>query len=151
LKDMATSFRFRFEKILDWYTKREEEAQKKLAELRAKYIEEEKRLKLIEIEKEYGERKFLENRNNINMGLIIRDYIEKKRREINLQKDILRELEEKITRQRELLLYWEMKKKSMEKLKERDSLLFQLKLKRLENIILDENGMARYLKRYEIT
>jgi len=148
---MATNFKFRFEKILDWYKKKEEEAKKILAEFKARYIEEENRLKLIEKEKEYGERKFLENINNINLGLVIRYYLEKKQEEINIQMDKLRVLDEEIARQREILLYWEKKKKSMEKLKERDSLLYQLKLKHLENIILDENGMVRYLRKYENT
>lgn len=148
---MATNFKFRFEKILDWYKKKEEEAKKILAEFKARYIEEENRLKLIEKEKEYGERKFLENINNINLGLVIRYYLEKKQEEINIQMDKLRVLDEEIARQREILLYWEKKKKSMEKLKERDSLLYQLKLKHLENIILDENGMVRYLRKYEDT
>lgn len=148
---MATNFKFRFEKILDWYTKKEDEAKKKLAEVKAEYLREENILKEIEKEKEFGEKMFLENISNIRLGLVIRDYLEKKKEEINIQKDKLRLLDEKIKEQRKILLYWEMKKKSMEKLKERDSLIHQLKLKRLENIILDENGITRYLRRYEGT
>lgn len=148
---MATNFKFRFEKILDWYTKKEDEAKKKLAEVKAEYLREENILRKIEEERELGERMFLENISNIGFSLVIRDYLEKKKEEINIQKDKLRLLDEKIKEQRKILLYWEMKKKSMEKLKERDSLIHQLKLKRLENIILDENGITRYLRKYEGT
>lgn len=148
---MATNFRFRFEKVLDWYVRKEEEAKKTLAELRTRYMEEESRLKLMEKEKEYGEKRFLENINDINFGLVIRYYLEKKREEIDIQKNKLQKLDEDIAEQRKILLYWEMKKKSMEKLKERDFLFYQLKLRQLENIILDENGTVRYLRRYENT
>ncbi|MCX7795246.1 MAG: hypothetical protein N2380_01805 [bacterium] len=148
---MATNFNFRFEKILDWYTKKEDEAQKKLAELKAEYLREENILREIEREKEFGERVFLENISNISFSLVVRDYLEKKKEEVNVQKDKLKLLDEKIKRQRDILLYWETKKRSMEKLKERDFLIYQLKLKRLENIILDENGIIRYLRRYENT
>lgn len=151
MEDMATNFKFRFEKILDWYTKKEDEAKKKLAEVKAEYLREENILRKIEEERELGERMFLENISNIGFSLVIRDYLEKKKEEINIQKDKLRLLDEKIKEQRKILLYWEMKKKSMEKLKERDSLIHQLKLKRLENIILDENGITRYLRKYEGT
>ncbi|MBC7321283.1 flagellar export protein FliJ [bacterium] len=151
MKDMATNFKFRFDKILYWYTEKEDEAKKKLAELKSEYLKEENRLREIEKEKELGEKIFLENINNIGFSLIVRDYIEKKKEEVNNQKNKLRELDERISKQREVLLYWEMKKKSMEKLKERDILMYQLKLKRLENIILDENGIVRYLRKYENT
>ncbi|MGC8971040.1 MAG: flagellar export protein FliJ [bacterium] len=146
---MATNFKFRFEKILDWYEKKQEEAKRKLAELRIRYMEEENKLKLIKEEKEYAERKFLENKDDISFGVVIRYYLERKREEIDIQKNKLRELDEMITQQREILLYWDIKKKSMEKLKEKDLMLYQLKLKQLENIILDENGTIRYLRRYE--
>lgn len=148
---MATNFKFRFDKILDWYIEKEEEAKKRLAELKLEYLKEENRLREIEKEKDFGEKMFLENISNIRFSLVIRDYIEKKKEEITIQKDKLRELDERISKQREVLLHWEMKKKSMEKLKERDILMYQLKLKRLENIILDENGIARYLRKYENT
>lgn len=146
---MPSSFVFRFEKVLNWYKKREEEEEKKLAILKMKYIEEENRLRIMEKEKELGERYLLENISDITLGINIRFYIEKKKREIMLQKDKLKSLLEEISRQREVLIYWEKKKKSMEKLKERDLSLYELKLKRLENIILDENGIVRYLKRNE--
>lgn len=147
MEDMATNFRFRFEKILDWYAKKKDEAKKKLAELRAERLREESILREMEQEREFGERAFLENISNIRFSLVIRDYIERKKEEISIQKDKLKLLDEKISEQRSILLYWEMKERSMEKLKERDFLTYQLKLKRLENIILDENGIVRYLRK----
>lgn len=144
---MATNFRFRFEKILDWYAKKKDEAKKRLAELSVKRLREESILRKIEQERGLGERAFLENISNIRFSLVIRDYIERKKEEISIQKDKLKLLDEKISEQRSILLYWEMKERSMEKLKERDFLTYQLKLKRLENIILDENGIVRYLRK----
>lgn len=144
---MATNFRFRFEKVLDWYAKKKDEAKKRLAELKAEQLREESILRKMEEEKEFGERAFLENINDIKFSLIIRDYIERKKEEISIQKDKLKLLDEKISEQRNILLYWEMKERSMEKLKEKDFLTYQLKLKRLENIILDENGIIRYLRK----
>jgi len=148
---MPSSFVFRFEKVLDWYKKREEEEEKKLARLKMNYMEEEGRLRIIEQEKELGEIKLLENIEDINLGIIIRFYIERKKEDIKIQNDKLRVLSEEITKQRDILMLWEKKKKSMEKLKERDFFLYELKGRRLENIILDENGIVRYLKRDEIS
>jgi len=148
---MPSSFVFRFEKVLDWYKKREEEEEKKLARLKMNYMEEEGRLRIIEQEKELGEIKLLENIEDINLGIIIRFYIERKKEDIKIQNDKLRVLSEEIAKQRDTLLLWEKKKKSMEKLKERDLFLYELKLKKLEDIILDENGIARYLRRDEIS
>ena len=148
---MPSSFVFRFEKVLDWYKKREEEEEKKLARLKMNYMEEEGRLRIIEQEKELGEIKLLENIEDINLGIIIRFYIERKKEDIKIQNDKLRVLSEEITKQRDILMLWEKKKKSMEKLKERDFFLYELKLKQMENIILDENGIVRYLKRDEIS
>ncbi len=144
---MATNFRFRFEKILDWYAKKKDEAKKRLAELKAEYLREESILREMEEEKEFGERAFLENISNIRYSLVIRDYIDKKKEEISIQKNKLNLLDKKILEQRSVLLYWEMKERSMEKLRERDLFTYQLKLKRLENIILDENGIVRYLRK----
>lgn len=146
---MPSSFVFRFERILNWYIKREEEEEKKLAQLKMEYIREENKLRILEREKELGERVILENIEDIALGIAIRFYIKKKNEEIENQKDKLRVLSDKISKQREVLLYWERKKRSMEKLKERDLSLYELKLKRLENIILDENGIVRYLKKNE--
>jgi|GEM_PF-911773 len=148
---MPSSFVFRFEKVLDWYKKREEEEEKKLARLKMNYMEEEGRLRIIEQEKELGEIKLLENIEDINLGIIIRFYIERKKEDIKIQNDKLRVLSEEIAKQRDILMFWEKKKKSMEKLKERDLFLYELKLKKLEDIILDENGIARYLRRDEIS
>jgi len=148
---MPSSFVFRFEKVLDWYKKREEEEEKKLARLKMNYMEEEGRLRIIEQEKELGEIKLLENIEDINLGIIIRFYIERKKEDIKIQNDKLRVLSEEIAKQRDILMFWEKKKKSMEKLKERDFFLYELKGRRLENIILDENGIVRYLKRDEIS
>jgi len=148
---MPSSFVFRFEKVLDWYKKREEEEEKKLAKLKMNYMEEESKLRIIEREKELGEIKLLENIEDINLGIIIRFYIERKKEDIKIQNDKLRVLSEEITKQRDILMLWEKKKKSMEKLKERDFFLYELKLKQMENIILDENGIVRYLKRDEIS
>ncbi|HHV80810.1 TPA: hypothetical protein GXX44_03870 [bacterium] len=148
---MPSSFVFRFEKVLDWYKKREEEEEKKLAKLKMNYMEEESKLRIIEREKELGEIKLLENIEDINLGIIIRFYIERKKEDIKIQNDKLRVLSEEIAKQRDTLLLWEKKKKSMEKLKERDLFLYELKLKKLEDIILDENGIARYLRRDEIS
>ncbi len=148
---MPSSFIFRFEKVLDWYKKREEEEEKKLAKLKMNYMEEESKLRIIEREKELGEIKLLENIEDINLGIIIRFYIERKKEDIKIQNDKLRVLSEEIAKQRDTLLLWEKKKKSMEKLKERDLFLYELKLKKLEDIILDENGIARYLRRDEIS
>lgn len=146
---MPSSFMFRFERILNWYIKREEEEERRLAQLKMEYIKEENKLRVLEEEKELGERMILENIEDIALGIIMRFYIGKKSEEIKDQKDKLRTLSDEISRQREILLYWEKKKRSMEKLKERDLLLYELKLKRLENIILDENGIIRYLKKNE--
>lgn len=146
---MPSSFVFRFEKILNWYIKREEEEEKKLAQLKMEYIREENKLRILEREKELGERVILENIEDIGLGIAMRFYIKKKSEEIENQKDKLRVLSDKISKQREVLLYWERKKRSMEKLKERDLSLYELKLKRLENIILDENGIVRYLRKNE--
>lgn len=146
---MPSSFVFRFERILNWYIKREEEEEKKLAQLKMEYIREENKLRILEREKELGERVILENIEDIALGIAIRFYIKKKNEEIENQKDKLRVLSDKISKQREVLLYWERKKRSMEKLKERDLSLYELKLKRLENIILDENGIVRYLRKNE--
>jgi flagellar export protein FliJ len=146
---MASSFVFRFEKLLDWIKKSEEEEEKKLALLKREYIEEEDKLKTLEEDKGYGEKFLLKNLNNMDIAEIVRNFIEKKKTEIILQKDKLRELDAEISKQMEIVLTWEKKKRMMGKLKERDLSLFNLELKKIENIILDENGRARYLKKNE--
>jgi flagellar export protein FliJ len=146
---MASSFVFRFERLLAWIKKSKEEEEKKLALLKRQYIEEEDKLKALEEDKRLGEIFLLESLNNIDIAEIIRNFIEKKKAEIILQKDKLKELEAEISKQIEIVLTWEKKKRIMEKLKERDLSLFNLELRKIENIILDENGKTRYLKKNE--
>jgi flagellar export protein FliJ len=146
---MASSFIFRFEKLLNWIKKNEEEEEKKLAILKRRYMEEEERLKALEEDKKVGEMFLLDSLADIDIAEVARNFIEKKRSEIVLQKDKLKELEIEISKQREVILNWEKRKQMMEKLKDRDLNLFNLELRRIENIILDENGRVRYLKKNE--
>ncbi|MGC8718221.1 MAG: flagellar export protein FliJ [bacterium] len=146
---MASSFVFRFERLLNWIRKREEEEERKLVLLKRRYIEEEERLKMLEEDKKIGEMFLSKSLGDINIIEIARNFIEKKKEDILFQRNKLIELEIEISNQREVLLNWEKKKRMMEKLKERDLDLYNLELKKIENIILDENGKVRYLRKNE--
>lgn len=142
-------FNFDLENVLKVKKIRENQAKASLLSLQKHYQEEENVLKKMEEDYLYYQRDLSEKKQTaceLAELKLYADYFQKALLDIAQQKDVLSELEQKVSRQRDELVTKVKERKILENLKEKKYLQFKKELLHKEQNFLDEIATNKYAR-----
>ena len=143
-------YQFKLEALLNHRRHQEEVCQKQLAQTERQLVDEQDKLRRQKKE----ERENILNlqakqKDNINVADIILsvNYIQQLSNKIKVQKNSVREATKKVNQKRNELIGIVKKRKTLEKLKEKQWLAYQQKMMQNERKLMDEVASTRHVRR----
>ena len=143
-------FQFKLEALLNHRRHQEEVCQKQLAQTERQLVDEQDKLRRQKKE----ERENILNlqakqKDNINVADIILsvNYIQQLSNKIKVQKNSVREATKKVNQKRNELIGIVKKRKTLEKLKEKQWLAYQQKMMQNERKLMDEVASTRHVRK----
>jgi flagellar FliJ protein len=142
-------FKFKLEKILQMKIEEEEEQKRVFAKAMKKLQDEEEKLKKLENLLEYKKEEFkikLLQANEAHFFKSFSDYLEKLKKDIELQKILVEKCKLEVEIEKQKLQEKMNERKSFEKLKEKEYQKYLAEQKLAENKFLDELSNIRYTR-----
>ncbi len=143
-------YRFKLQALLDHHRHQEEVGQKELAEARRTLTDAQEKLRRIKKDKRENIQKLQarqKERHNISNILIFSNYIEKLSRDIEARIQQVRKASKNVTQKRDNLITLMKKRKTLEKLKEKEWLEYQQKMMQDERKFNDEVAATRHIRK----
>lgn len=143
-------YRFKLETLLNHHRHQEEVCQKDLALAEGQLSDERKKLCRLKEEKLENTQKLqAKQKNHINVSVIILsvNYIRQLSQNIEKQTNRVREATCKVNQKRTELVIVVKKRKTLEKLKEKEQLVFHQKMLQNERKLMDEAASIRHAKK----
>jgi flagellar FliJ protein len=143
-------YRFKLQALLDHHRHQEEVCQKELAEARRTLTDAQEKLRRIKKDKRENIQKMQarqKERHNISNILIFSNYIEKLSRDIEARIQQVRKASKNVTQKRDNLITLMKKRKTLEKLKEKEWLEYQQKMMQDERKFNDEVAATRNIRK----
>jgi len=134
-------YQFKLQALLDHHRHQEEVCQKELAEAQQTLTDAQEKLRRIKKNKRENIQKLQarqKERHNISNVLIFTNYIEQLSRDIEAQMQQVRKASKNVTQKRDNLITFMKKRKTVEKLKEKERLEYQQKMMQAERKFNDE-------------
>ena len=143
-------YRFKLEALLNHRRHQEEVCQKELAQTERQLVDEQEKLR--RQKKEERENILTlqaKQKENINVADIILslNYIQQLSKKIKVQKACVREATQKVNQKRNELISIVKKRKTLEKLKEKEWLAYQQKMMQNERKLMDEVASTRHARK----
>lgn len=142
--------RFKLEALLNHRRHQEEVCQKELAQAERLLADEKGCLRRQKTEKrDHIQKLQIKQKEKINVSDIILsvNYIQQLSDKIEEQKNCVREASQKVNQKRQELIVIVKKRKTLEKLKEKDRLAYQQKMMRNERKLMDEVASTRHARK----
>jgi flagellar FliJ protein len=143
-------FRFKLEALLSHRRHQEEVCQKELAQTERRLAEEQGKLRRRKIEKRKNIQTLQlmqKDRVNVSEILLSVNYIRQLTRKIEEQKICVREAAKKVNQKRRELIVIVKKRKTLEKLKEKEWLNYEQKMMQNERKLMDEVASTRHARK----
>ena len=143
-------YRFKLQALLDHHRHQEEVCQKELAEARRTLTDAQEKLRRIKKDKRENIQKLQarqKERHNISNILIFSNYIEKLSRDIEARIQQVRKASKNVNQKRDNLITLMKKRKTLEKLKEKEWLEYQQKMMQDERKFNDEVAATRHIRK----
>ena len=143
-------YRFKLQALLDHRRHIEEVCQKELAEAQRDLADAQEKLKYLKKDKRDNVQKLQAlqgERHNASKILIFINYINKLLSDINVQVQQVRHASQNVTGKRDNLIAIMKKRKTLEKLKEKEWLEYQKKMLQAERKFNDEVATTRYIRK----
>jgi len=143
-------YRFSLEALLNHRRHQEEVCQKQLAQTERQLVDEQDKLRRQKKEERENILKLqAKQKNNINVADIILsvNYIQQLSNKIKVQKNCVREATKKVNQKRNELIGIVKKRKTLEKLKEKQWLAYQQKMMQNERKLMDEVASTRHARK----
>ncbi len=142
-------YRFKLQALLNHHRHQEEVCQKELAEARRKLSDVQKMLSRIKKEKRENVRELQtqqEKSHSVSKIILFVNYIEQLARDIEKQILRVRKVTKRVTQKRDDLIFIMKKRKTLEKLKEKEWLAYQQKKMQEERKFSDEVAATRHIR-----
>jgi len=143
-------YQFKLQALLDHHHRQEEVCQKELAEAQRELTDAQQKLKCLKKDKGENIQKLQarqEGRHHISDVLIFIDYIRQLSRDIKTQTQQVDSASENVTHKRNNLIAIMKKRKTLEKLKEKEWLEYQKKMLQVERKFNDEVAATRHIRK----
>ena len=143
-------YRFKLEALLNHHRHQEEVCQKDLARAEGQLSDEREKLRRLKEEKRENTQKLqAKQKNHINVSVIILsvNYIRQLSKNIEEQTDRVREATWKVNQKRTDLVMIVKKRKTLEKLKEKEQLVYRQKMLQNERKVMDEVASIRHARK----
>jgi len=143
-------FQFKLEALLNHRRHQEEVCQKRLAQTERQLVDEQNKLRRQKKEERDNILKLqAKQKDNINVADIILsvNYIQQLSHKIKVQKNCVREATKKVIQKRNELIGIVKKRKTLEKLKEKQWLAYQQKTMQNERKLMDEVASTRHARK----
>jgi flagellar FliJ protein len=143
-------YRFKLQALLDHHRHQEEVCQKELAEAQRTLTDAQEKLRRKKKDKRENIQKLQarqKERHNISNVLIFTNYIEQLSRDIEAQMKQVRNASKNVTQKRDNLITFMKKRKTLEKLKEKEQLEYQQKMMQAERKFNDEVAATRHFRK----
>ena len=143
-------YRFRLEALLNHRRHQEEVCQKELAQTERQLADERGNLQRLKEEKRENTKKLQARQNiHINVSLIILsiNYVRQLSKNIEKQADCVRVATRKVNQKRTELVVMVKKRKTLEKLKENEQLVYHQKMLQNERKLMDEVASIRHARK----
>ena len=143
-------YRFTLEALLNHRRHQEEVCQKQLAQTERQLADERRKLyRLKEDKRENTQKLQAKQKNHINVSVIILsvNYIRQLSKNIEKQTDCVREAARKVNQKRSELVMIVKKRKTLEKLKEKEQLAYQQIMLQNERKLMDEVASIRHARK----
>jgi len=143
-------YRFKLQALLDHHRHQEEVCQKELAEAQRTLTDAQEKLRRKKKDKRENIQKLQarqKERHNISNVLIFTNYIEQLSRDIEAQMQQVRNASKNVTQKRNNLITFMKKRKTLEKLKEKEQLEYQQKMMQAERKFNDEVAATRHFRK----
>jgi len=143
-------YRFKLQALLNHHRHQEEVCQKELAEARRDLTDAQEKLRRIKDDKRENIQKLQvrrKERHNVSNILIFTNYIEQLSRDIEAQMQQVRKASKNVTQKRDNLITLMKKRKTLEKLKEKEWLEYQQKMMQAERKFNDEVTATRHIRK----
>jgi flagellar FliJ protein len=143
-------YQFKLQPLLDHHHRQEEVCQKELAEAQRELTDARQKLKCLKKDKSENIQKLQarqEGRHHISDILIFINYIRQLSRDIKAQIQLVDNASENVTRKHHNLIAMMKKRKTLEKLKEKEWLEYQKKMLQAERKFNDEVAAIRHIRK----
>jgi flagellar FliJ protein len=143
-------YRFKLEALLNHRRHQEEICQKELARLKRQLADEQEKLRRQKQQKRENIRNLQARQkesNTVSDIILYMKYIEQLSKEIEQQATCVREATQKVSQKRNELIGIMKKRKTLEKLKEKDWLAYQKKMLQDERKFMDEVATTRHARK----
>jgi flagellar FliJ protein len=143
-------YQFKLEALLNHRRHQEEVCQKQLAQTERQLVDEQDKLRRQKKEERENILKLqAKQKDNINVADIILsvNYIHQLSNKIKIQKNCVREATKKVNQKRNELIGIVKKRKTLEKLKEKQWLAYQQKMMQNERKLMDEVASTRHVRK----
>jgi flagellar FliJ protein len=143
-------YRFKLQALLNHHRHQEEVCQKELAEAQRTLTEAQEKLRLIKKNKRVNIQKLQARQKecrNVSNILIFTNYIEQLSRDIEAQMQPVRKASKNVIQKRDNLITLMKKRKTLEKLKEKEWLEYQQKMMQAERKFNDEVAATRHIRK----
>ena len=143
-------YQFKFQTLLNHRRHQEEVCQQELAEAQRNLADAQEKLKTLEQEKRENVQRLhaqQKERHNAANVLMVTNYIEQLSRDIEVQEQLLQHAAQKATRKRDRLITVMKKRKTLERLKEKEWLAYQQKMMQVERKFNDEVAANRHVRK----
>ena len=143
-------YRFKLEALLNHHRHQEDVCQKELARTEGQLSAEREKLRRLKEEKRENTQKLqAKQKAHINVSVIILslNYIRQLSRDIEKQADCVREVTWKVNQKRAELVQIVKKRKTLEKLKEKEQLVYHQKMLQNERKLMDEVASIRHARK----
>ena len=143
-------YQFKLEALLNHRRHQEEVCQKQLAQTERQLVDEQDKLRRQKKEERDNILKLqAKQKDNINVADIILsvNYIQQLSNKIKVQKNSVREATKKVNQKRNELIGIVKKRKTLEKLKEKQWLAYQQKMMQNERKLMDEVASTRHVRK----
>ena len=143
-------YRFKLQALLNHHRHQEDVCQKELAEARRKLSDVQKTLSCIKKEKRENIRELQrqqEKSHSVPKIILFINYIKQLARNIEKQIQRLRKATKRVTQKRDNLIFIMKKRKTLEKLKEKEWLAYQQKKMQEERKFSDEVAATRHIRK----
>jgi len=143
-------YQFKLEALLNHRRHQEEICQKELAQCRRRLVGEQEKLRLKKnLKREYLLKLQEKQKGSISISnvMLYKNFITRLSEEIEVQTACMREAVKQVNLKRNELIGIVKKRKTLEKLKERDQLVYRKKLALDERKLMDEVATTRYARK----
>jgi flagellar export protein FliJ len=143
-------YRFKLEALLNHHRHQEDVCQKELARTEVQLSDEREKLRRLQEEKRENTQKLqAKQKAHINVSAIILsvNYIRQLSKNIEKQAECVREVTWKVNQKRTELVKIVKKRKTLEKLKEKEQLVYHQKMLQNERKLMDEAASARHARK----